>query len=103
MLNQMIMVGRLLQTNEERKEIVVSVPRPYKNEDGIYENDEITVKVMDGILNNVLNYCKVGDILGVKGRIKATKTASGSDIELVAERIIFLSSKSDQIKKEMEN
>lgn len=103
MLNQMIMVGRLLQTNEERKEIVISVPRSYKNEDGIYENDEITIKVMDGILNNVINYIKVGDVIGVKGRIKATKMASGSDIELVAERITFLSNKSDKINKEMEN
>ena len=99
MLNQIIMVGRLLQTNEERKEIVVSVPRQYKNEDGIYENDEITVKVMDGILNNVIEYCKVGDILGVKGRIQC----QNNNLELVAERITFLSSKSDQINKEIEN
>ena len=99
MLNQMIIVGRLLKTNEERKEIVVSVPRSFKNEDGLYETDEITVKVLDGILNNVINYCKVGDILGVKGRIQC----QDNNLELVAERITFLSSKSEQIKKEMEN
>lgn len=96
MLNQVIVVGRLTETpqNENGKAIItLAVPRSYKNLEGEYETDFVSFTTMEGIANNVVEYCKKGDIIGVKGKIQSTKMASGYSLELVAEKITFLSSK----------
>jgi len=105
MLNQVIVVGRIQQINktEERNEVVISTPRAYKNVDGIYENDIITAKLHNGMIENVANYLKTGDLIGIKGRIQSTQQDDKTIMEVVAEKVTFLSSKSEQIKKEMEN
>lgn len=43
---------------------------------------------MGNIAATTTNYCKKGDIVGVKGRIQQTH----STIELIAEKVTFLSS-----------
>ena len=95
MLNQLVIVGRLvkdptIEVNEEKEvaEITVAVPRSYKNADGEYETDFISCKLWGGIANNVVEYCKKGDLLGVKGHVE---TIDGSMI-VIAEKITFLSS-----------
>lgn len=96
MLNQVIVIGRLTETpqNENGKAIItLAVPRSYKNQEGEYETDFISFTTMQGNASNVVEYCKKGDIIGVKGRTQSTKMASGCSLELVAEKITFLSSK----------
>ncbi len=77
MLNQVIIVGRLVDTltveeDGEKKisNIVVAVPRSYKNSDGEYDTDFIDVELWDGVASSADDYCKKGDIIGVKVRIK---------------------------------
>ena len=79
MLNQFVIVGRLVNSPELRKvekgnvtEITLAVPRSYKNKDGEYETDFIDFIVYNGIAENTKEYCKKGDIVGVKGRIQTT-------------------------------
>ena len=95
MLNQIVLVGRLAEEptreNEERAVIVLSVPRSYKNEDGGYETDFITISLFKGIATNTMEYCKKGDVIGVKGRVQSNE----GKIEIVAEKITFLSSKKE--------
>ena len=105
MVNQIVLAGRLvndpvLEEKEEGKKLVtitVSVPRSYKNVDGTYENDFIKCILWNGIAENCHEYCKKGDIVGVKGRIQTTtkETESGEKIysmDIVAEKVSFLSS-----------
>lgn len=105
MLNQLVIVGRLTQ-NPEIKElengkkvstITIAVPRSYKNADGMYNTDFIQCTLWNGIAENTAEYCKKGDIVGVKGRIQtgSYETESGEKykIEVIAEKVIFLSSK----------
>lgn len=91
MLNQFVCVGRLNNTkeiNEGDVLITLIIPRSYKNEDGIYESDEIEVLLKGQIAKNTLEYCKKGDIIGVKGRLQVIDNKQ----YIIAEKISFLSS-----------
>lgn len=105
MLNQVVLVGRLV-TNSEIKEteegkkvsnITIAIPRSYKNAEGEYETDFIQVVLWNGIAENTVEYCKKGDIIGVKGRLQ-TKDINLQDdkkrkvLQVIAEKIYFLSS-----------
>ena len=106
MLNQVIMVGRLvsdptiekLENGKEISKIVLAIPRSYKNENGEYETDFINVNLFDGVATNTCEYCKKGDIIGVKGRLQCSnETNENGEIvyrqKVVAEKVTFLSSK----------
>ena len=96
MLNQVIIVGRLVEKpiveeNENGRkvsEITLSVPRSYKNVNGEYDTDFIKCTLWNGIAENTVEYCNKGDIIGVKGRLECL---GGSELQLVAEKITFLS------------
>lgn len=101
MLNQIVIVGRLVQDPEIKElengmktsYITLAVPRNYKNSDGIYETDFIPVKLYKGIAESTTEYCKIGDMVGVRGRVQSRKEEDKNIIEIVAERITFLSSR----------
>lgn len=86
MLNQVVLVGRIKMININ--ELVISVSRNFKNENGEYEDDDIKVYVAISIQNNINEYCKIGDIIGIKGRIERNN-------RIVAEKVTFLSSKKE--------
>lgn len=104
MLNQIVIVGRLVRNPELREteggkkvtNITLAVPRSYKNVNGEYETDFIDCVLWTGIAENTTEYCKKGDILGVKGRVQ-TRTFETEDekkkhvTEVVAEKVTFLS------------
>lgn len=98
MLNQVVLVGRLshdleikeIEENKKELSVVLAVPRSFKNEEGIYETDFINCKVFGYMLNSVLEYCKKGDLLGIRGRLQVVN----NNIVVIAERVTFLSSKS---------
>lgn len=104
MLNQIIFVGRLtkeieiIEENGEKVGIIsLAVPRSYKNMDGIYETDFLDFVARGNIGKNVAEYCKKGDIVGIKGRAESTKEHV---IVLVAEKVTFLSSKKSEDREE---
>lgn len=97
MLNNLVLVGRLVsdpEINETEKgkvtDITLAVPRSYKNEEGEYETDFIPVKLFGQIASTTVEYCRKGDLIGVKGRLVRL---NDKDLKVVAEKITFLSSK----------
>lgn len=104
MLNQIVLVGRLVQDPEIKEQengikasyITLAVPRTYKNSDGIYETDFIPVKLYEGIAENTAEYCKKGDLIGIKGRMQTKQEEDKNIIEIVAERVTFLSSRKEK-------
>ena len=108
MLNQVVIVGRLAtdpelyktDTGKKVARIVLAVPRSYKNMDGEYETDYISCKLWQVIAKNTTEYCKKGDLVGVKGRIETYnyETEDGRKYltEIVADKITFLSSKKQE-------
>ena len=95
MLNQIVLVGRIVKDIEQEGEtkavVTVAVPRSYKNADGEYDTDFIPCVLWNGIATNTLEYCKKGDLIGVKGRIQSNENG----IAVVAEKITFLSNKKE--------
>ena len=95
MLNQVLMVGRLvekpiLEENENGKKvcnITLAVNRSFKNADGIYETDFIKCILWNGIAENTVEYCNKGDVIGVRGRLQCL---GGNELQVVAEKVTFL-------------
>lgn len=101
MMNQLIVVGRLVneantEVTESGKEVctfTLAVQRCFKNIDGEYETDFIDFTVFGPIAQTIKEYCKKGDIIGVKGRIQTYKKEDKKITQLIAEKVTFLSSK----------
>ena len=111
-LNQVILVGRLtrdLQVNKSKNGIKVTtiplaIPRSFKNIEGVYETDFIDCLAFDNIAENTEQYCKKGDIIGVKGRLQSRQIEEDgvkkNITEIISEKVTFLSSKSKDEKEE---
>lgn len=103
MLNMVTIVGRLVKDpqleqigDSEFAKIVVACPRPYKNSEGVYDTDFIDVILKGGVATNTVEYCRKGDIVGVKARIENGINSDeypNARTQIVAEKITFLASK----------
>lgn len=109
MLNQIVLVGRItkelevkeLEDNKKVGVMTLAIPRSFKNAEGEYETDFINIKVWDSIAENVKEYCKKGDIVGVKGRLQSNMEENilgekTFTTEVVAEKVTFLSSRKSE-------
>ena len=104
MLNQIILVGRLVKDPEVKKakngnsysHITLAVPRSYKNVNGEYETDFLDCTLWQLMATNTKEYCKKGDIVGVKGRVESKVYEKDDEkkyvTEIIAEKVTFLSS-----------
>jgi len=103
MLNQTVLVGRLIKKSELKEtesgrkncNITLAVKRSYKNANGEYDTDFISCVLWEGIAENTVEYCKNGDLIGVKGRIQSNE----DKLELIAEKVTFLSNNKEALKK----
>ncbi len=108
-LNQVIVVGRLTkdlairktETGKNVATLTLAVPRSFKNVEGEYETDFIDCVLWEEKASRTKEYCKKGDIVGVRGRVQTRKieTQEGNRyrLEIIAEKITFLSKK-DSLK-----
>lgn len=116
MLNQTVLVGRLVREPEVKEledgkkvsNMTLAIPRSYKNENGEYETDFVDCVLWNGVAQSTAEYCHQGDVLGVKGRIQTDtyETEDGTKkkvTQVIAEKISFLSSHSkDREETEVE-
>ena len=101
MLNQISLVGRITKTPEMMENqdgskfaiINLAVPRTFKNENGEYDTDFIDCTLWKGIAENACEYCKKGDLVGIRGRIQNLNNTA--QLQLIAEKVTFLSSKEE--------
>jgi len=109
MLNQTVIVGRLVRDPELKEtgkgnkvtNITLAVPRSFKNSDGEYETDFLDCVLWKGIAESTVEYCKKGDMLGIKGRVQNRKydLEDGDKknvTEIIAEKVTFLSPQKDK-------
>ena len=107
MLNQVIIVGRLVerpiveenQSGRKVSEITLAVPRSFKNDEGLYDTDFIKCILWNGIAENIAEYCNKGDLIGLKGRLQCL---NGNELQVVAEKVTFLSNNKNNNDKEEE-
>lgn len=105
MLNQLVVIGRLVRDPELRQtengknvtNITLAVPRSYKNSNGEYDTDYIDCVLWSAVAESTTEYCKKGDLLGVKGRVQTRVYEKDEEkkyaTEVVAEKVTFLSSR----------
>ena len=105
MLNQIIIVGRLVKTpelflteNGKKGSIVtLAVGRSFKNQNGEYDTDFIDCTLWTGIAENTAEYCKTGDVVGIRGRLQSRiiENEDGTKhkkMEVIADKVTFLAS-----------
>lgn len=113
MLNQAIFVGRLVADPVVREtekgnvsNITLAIPRPYKNKEGVYEADFIDFVLWKGVAENTAEYCKKGDLVGIKGRVQSSIEEQNGErkklMNVIAEKVTFISSKA-HVKEEQEH
>jgi len=102
MLNSVVLVGRISNDIEkiEHEEkttyrLTLEIKRSFKNQNGEYEIDTIPVELMSYIGDNVLQYCKKGDLIGAKGRIQSNENG----IYIIVEKISFISNNKNVTNK----
>ncbi len=78
----------------------MAIPRSFKNIDGNYDTDFVDCLAFDQVASNTQEYCKKGDIVGIKGRIQSKVVEENSIkkniMEIITEKVTFLSSKSSK-------
>jgi len=96
MLNQVVLVGRLVDNlkvedmdGKKYCNLILAVPRSYKNENGEYETDFIDCILWHSVAENTAEYCKKGDLVGIKGRLEKRE----NNLFVIGEKVSFLSSK----------
>jgi len=104
-MNNVTLVGRLthdpeikeLKDGTFRTIIDVAISRDYRNSDGIYDTDFIRCVLWNGIAHNTTEFCKKGDLVGVRGRIQVRSYDKNEETkyitEIIADKVSFLSSK----------
>ena len=93
----MVQDPELRQTENGRKvaNVTLAVPRSFKNSNGEYETDFINCVLWKGIAESTVQYCKKGDLVGIKGRIQSRECEIDEQVkkqvvEVVAEKVTFL-------------
>lgn len=98
MVNQVILVGRINSEpikKDNHAIVTVAISRNFKNVNGEYETDLIDVIVRGQIANTTTEYCRKGDIIGVKGMVQSEFSNENRVMRIIAEKVTFLSSKKD--------
>ena len=110
MLNQTVIVGRIVRDPELREtesgnkvtNLTLAVPRSYKNSEGQYETDFIPCVLWRGVAETTTEYCHKGDLVGIRGHIQSRNFEKDETysqvVELVAEKVTFLSSKKHDVE-----
>lgn len=114
MVNQIVLVGRIARAPETRTtengkkvaSLTLAVPRNYKNANGEYDTDFLDCTLWSSVAESTSEYCKTGDMIGVKGRVQSriVETPDGlrrRKTEIVAERVTFLTSNSSRRENEV--
>ncbi len=115
MINNVTIVGRVVSDEEKVYEfedgqkiliLTLAVRRPFKNQEGAYDTDYITIKLRNNLCTIVPQYSKKGDILGVIGRLQIRKNEINNKVyqipEIIGERVVFISPVKQQVEANKE-
>ena len=111
-MNRVVLVGRLTRDPDLRytsgghavANFTIAVNRPFKNEQGENEADFVNCVTFRKQAENLANYMKKGNLIGIDGRIQ-TRSYDAQDgkrvfvTEVLAESIQFLESRNQQTQQ----
>ncbi len=114
MINQVILVGRLVQDPVIKEvsggknvcEVKVALNRPFKNSQNQYDTDFVKVVFWEYLAINVNEFCKKGSIIGIKARLQSRSTKINDAfvdlIDVVGESIVFIGKPTKKIDTKIE-
>lgn len=109
MFNNVILIGRLTKDPEIKSideatkvcNFLLAVTRPFRNTAGEYDTDFIPISLWHATAVNASLYCEKGDLVCIKGRLSSRfQEIEGKNycfMEMIGERIIFLTPKNKDI------
>lgn len=113
MINQLIIVGRLVrdpelkETNNGKKvsNITLAVNRTQKDSNGEYITDFIDIALWGNLAERTHEYCEKGDVIGIKGSIGSDldELSDGKKfnrIKVMADKITFITTKHKDLAKD---
>ena len=96
-MNAFSIVGKITDMpmlKETSNGLKIRVQRNFPNSEGVYESDDVIVEVWRGLAETVSASCKIGDYVGINGRIHSRKYQKDDRVYLnygfVAEKVDFL-------------
>lgn len=102
MINQVILVGRLVQDPIIKEvsggknvcEVKVALQRPFKNQQNQYDTDFIKVAFWEYLAININEYCKKGYVIGIRARLQSRSVKLNETFvemtEVIGESIVFI-------------
>lgn len=115
-MNQVLLVGRLVRDVDLRAtangtdvaNFTIAVPRPYKNLEGKYDADFINCITWKNLARNLAEYCKKGDLVGIKGHIQNVSYTDRDrnkiyKTEIIVDNVTFLSNSNKKEKTTQKN
>ena len=106
MMNIFIAIGKLVEvpvlketTNgTKHATLLLEVERGFRNSDGVFENDLMQVEIWRGVAETVVDCCKIGELLTIKGRVQANPYQNNEGVnfinyDIIAEKVTFLSNR----------
>ena len=76
-------------------DMVLKVSRPFMNNEGVYEQDELSCTLWRGIAETTASVARLGDYVAIKGRLQS-RSFEGNDgnmhrsIDIIAEHVSFI-------------
>ena len=86
MMNNVLLVGRIVKLKEIDKTIMLAIPKSIRNKEGIYETDFIDVYLKGNLSKSVFEYCKKGDVVGIKGYLDR----QDEELKVMATQVYFI-------------
>lgn len=102
MINNVVLTGKVVELPKMREtatgikyaNILIDVTRPFRNSNDEYDIDRVSVTLWKGIAETASRACKVGDYIGIKGRIQTYSVEKENqtyyNYEIVAEYVDYL-------------
>ena len=91
--NLVFLIGRLAEDlekdNDNKIKTVIASQRISKNDEGVYETDLIPIELSGNIADTTIEYCKKGDLVGIKGTLASDEN---KEVRVIVEKLSFLSS-----------
>ena len=95
MNNTVYLIGRIakLETYENYGMFTLAVRQEIKNKNGEYDTDFINCKCFSWTLDYMKNYCNVGDLLAVRGRLSVSTYENKTTYSVMVEKVSLLENK----------
>ena len=98
MLNEIVKIKKINKLNiyvengEKIVDLTISIPRNYKNKNGLYDCDLFPIRLVKSIAINTAEFCKINDLIGIRGRLEN----QDGRITIIPLAVSFLSKNKEQ-------